>query len=374
MPLQFEKTPLYENHAAMGGHLVDFAGWSMPVRYRSIVEEHKATRGSVGIFDISHMGRLDIGGSDALKLLDRVLTRRVTDLKEGRIRYSLVCNEAGGVLDDVLVYHLPEAPGTPLKLVVNANNRAKIVDWLAAHRGSLDADVVVDRTHETAMIAVQGPRAAQLLSPHVDADLGSMKYYTGGATNLGEVPVTISRTGYTGEDGFELVVDADDAPQVWEKIVDAAAKFGGLPVGLGARDTLRLEAALPLYGHELSDEINPVMAGLRFAYNLEDREFIGRDAIAGFENDENQKRLVGLTLGGKRVPREGYNIEADGKVVGEVTSGTFSPTRDRPIALAYVEPRFTAVGTALAVHIRGRLEGATVVPTPFYKREKSPSP
>jgi aminomethyltransferase len=267
------------------------------------------------------------------------------------------------------VYCLKDEGEAEYQMVVNASNREKVLVWLRQHAGDYDVRIE-DATLETAMIAVQGPQAISLVQPLVDCELAGMKYYRCQSANLAGHQALVSRTGYTGEDGCELIVPSEDAEAVWEVVLGAGHFVGAQPAGLGCRDTLRLEAAMPLYGHELSEAINPVQAGLDFAYNLEDRDFIGRDAIARFEKDTSLPRRIGLSLSGKRVPREGCPIEVDGRRVGEVTSGTFSPTLSRPIAMGYVEPAYATEGSELAVDIRGRREPAEVVRLPFYKRPK----
>ena len=371
---QLACTPLHDWHATHGARMVDFAGWSMPVQYTSIVAEHQATRKAVGLFDISHMGRLEIYGPAATATLDRLLTRRITDMKLGQIRYSLVCNEAGGILDDVLVYRLTEdrdrAPS--YTLVVNASNREKIVHWLKQHR---DEDTQFeDRTLSQAMVAVQGPRAVELVDKvfggTLGSELSSMRYYTGASTKLEGKDAYLSRTGYTGEDGCEIICGAQIAVTIWEKLAVAAAHFGGMAAGLASRDTLRLEAGMPLYGHELSEAINPVQAGLGFAMNLRERDFLGRDAIARIQDQGGQPIRIGLQVAGRRVAREGCRLLRGKTEIGTVTSGTFSPTFDEPIAMGYVKESAAAVGTTLSVDIRGQQQTATVIPLPFYQRGK----
>ena len=366
---ELSETPLCDWHRRHGGRLVDFAGWSMPVQYTSIKAEHRATRTAAGVFDISHMGRLTFHGDRAAEFLDAVVTRRVVDMKPGAIRYGLIVNHDAEILDDVLVYHVPGIADSDYQMVVNAGNREKIVDWLTRQASELGFDDVrmIDRTTETAMIAVQGPAAVGLMTPLVSADLASAKYYTGQLAQIAGHTGMVSRTGYTGEDGCELIVDATDAVSVWQAVLDASNP-AAMACGLGCRDTLRLEAAMPLYGHELTEQINPVQAGLRFAYNLEDRDFIGREAIGRFEQDDAQRRRVGLMFDTRRVPREGYVLYDGDRPVGEVTSGTFSPTLDRPIAMAYVEPSVSQADTQLAVDIRGHRENGVVVRLPFYRR------
>lgn len=362
------RTPLHAWHAAHQARLVPFAGWEMPVSYTSIVEEHQATRQAVGLFDISHMGRLELDGPAALAFLDRLVTRRVARMTTGQIRYALVTNDRGGILDDVLIYARAAAGPPPhVLMVVNAANRQKIVAWLQAHL-SVDQPVVIrDTTLETAMVAVQGPAAIELVAPLVDVDLRQMKYYSGALARLGDTQVIISRTGYTGEDGCELILPAAAAPAVWQQLWELAAPRGGRPAGLAARDTLRLEAGMPLYGHELTEEIDPLQAGLEFAVQLQDHDFVGCQALRAC-GDTPARRRIGLQLDQRRVPRTGHAVVHDGQVVGEVTSGTFSPTLNRPIAMAYVDPPFTAAGQPLDIDLRGRLAPAVVVPLPFYSR------
>lgn len=360
------RTPLHDWHAAHGGRMVDFAGWSMPVQYTTIVDEHQATRTAIGLFDISHMGRLRFDGDNAAELLEGILSRRVTNLKPGDIRYALVTQERGGILDDVLVYHLTQPDGTPYHLlVVNASNRVKIVQWLSAQLGGEPS--FVDQTQETAMIAVQGPQAIQCASQVLGFDISAMKYYTGQTRELQGARVLVSRTGYTGEDGCELVVPAELAEGIWNDLLTQGEASGAQAAGLGARDTLRLEAAMPLYGHELNEDIDPLTAGLGFAVHLKERQFPGCEALAKIKQDGPQRVRIGLELDGRRVPREHYPVMLDGKAVGEVTSGTFSPTLQKPIAMAYVEAA-QAESSELRIDIRGKQEPARVVPLPFYQR------
>ena len=376
-------TPLADWHSAHGGRMVDFAGWSMPVQYGSIVEEHHATRRAAGLFDVSHMGRLRLDGGGAEAFLDRLLTRKVVGQGPGKIRYSLVCNASGGILDDVLVYHLQESRGGLYHLVVvNASNREKIVAWFRSQLSPADDVQLADRTQETAMIAVQGPAALRCVEPLVGADIGGLGYYTGTETTICGQRGVVSRTGYTGEDGCELIVPAAAAVEVWEKVLAHGKSTGAMAAGLGARDTLRLEAAMPLYGHELSEQINPLQAGLSFAVNLEGRDFLGRAALVAAKQNKEQPVRVGLELAGRRAAREHYAVHSSPPLrggppatesratIGEVTSGTFSPTLQKPIAMAYVPPRYAEVGTELAVDIRGSAEPARVVKLPFYSRPK----
>jgi aminomethyltransferase len=370
MTRMLAQTPLHDWHASHGARMVDFAGWSMPVQYASIVAEHHATRNAVGLFDVSHMGRIRFEGPDCEKLLDGIVTRQVAGMRAGQIRYALVTNDGGGILDDVLVYRLSGEGGQPsYQLVVNASNRQNILDWLDAHRGKGDADFV-DHTVDTAMIAVQGPRALDIVRPLSSVDPAKLRYYTGSQAEISGTQGLISRTGYTGEDGCELIVPASAALELWEKLFAAAQPLGGGAAGLGCRDTLRLEAGMPLYGHELSEDINPFQAGLGFAVDLEDRYFPGRRALLKLRDNKNLPRRVGWDLAGKRVPRDGYVVLHNGEPVGRVTSGTFSPTLGKPIAMGYVRPDLAAAGTEVTIDVRSHHEPARSVPLPFYRRTR----
>jgi aminomethyltransferase len=374
MTTALAQTPLHDWHADHGGRLVDFAGWSMPVQYTSIVAEHTATRTAAGLFDISHMGRIRFDGAGAARCLNSLVTRDLSDLKPGGIRYALVTNEQGGVKDDVLVYHLQDAAGgSYYLLVVNASNRAKILDWIEEQQAA-QPDVWVDATyadltHDWAMIAVQGPLAVSLAQPLIEDDIAALKYYTGAESRIAGHGGIVSRTGYTGEDGVELIVGNGVVEKIWSALLEAGSDRGVLPCGLGARDTLRLEAGMPLYGHELGEELNPLQAGLKFAVSLDKAAYPGRDAIRQAADAPSQPCLVGLELEGKRPAREGHAILADSGPVGRVTSGTFSPTFQKPLAMGYVAPAYAQVGTKLRVDIRGQSAEATVVRLPFYRRK-----
>jgi len=365
-----KKTPLHNWHAANGGRMVDFTGWSMPVQYTSIIDEHNATRNAVGLFDVSHMARFRFDGANsdatgALEFLDGLVTRKVANLKPGRIRYGLICQEDGGILDDVLTYHLQDGAGKSYAaMVVNAGNRERIADWIKTR---LPADVkFTDQTEQTAMIAVQGPQAIEVAQQLVAGDLSELKYYQGREAKILSHPGLVSRTGYTGEDGVELTVPAENAVATWEALHEGASQVGGRAVGLGARDTLRLEAAMPLYGHELSEQITPLQAGLGFAMSW-GHDFIGREALEALDKDSLPVR-VGLAMQDRRVPREHYPLYVGEQQIGEVTSGSQSPTLGTPIAMGYVSREFSADGTMIDVDVRGKRHAAKVVPLPFYKR------
>ena len=365
-------TPLWEWHRKHGARLVDFAGWSMPVQYSSISAEHEATRSAATLFDVSHMGRFKFVGEATATWLDRLLTRRVDNLRNGRVRYSLVTNVEGGTLDDVLVYRVQHAEEqTPeFWMVVNASNREKIWNWLLKHEAPSSAKMQ-DLTSDTAMIAVQGPRAREIVVEALRLDqLTSLSNYTAWYGVWAGETVLVSRTGYTGEDGFELIVPNNVAEKVWQTVLAHGAAINAMAAGLGARDTLRLEAAMPLYGHELSESITPIQAGLEFAVNLSDRSFPGRKALVEASTNCDLPQRVGLRLDGKRVARESSTVlDLNQTEIGEVTSGTFSPTLKCPIAMAYVPRECSVVGTKLLVDIRGRKHEAEIVPLPFYRRK-----
>jgi aminomethyltransferase len=341
--------------------MVDFAGWDMPVQYTSIIEEHVAVRKEAGLFDVSHMGRLSFGGAEAAEFVQYVWTNNAATMADFQARYGLICNDKGGIRDDVLVYKWPYG----FAMVVNASNRTKIVEWLGQHKGDRKVEII-DQTLTTCMVALQGPKSLEMCKELTESDVSKLTYYSATPTRFGGQPCVVSRTGYTGEDGFEFMLGAGQGLQLWEMLVSRGAK----PCGLGARDTLRLEAAMPLYGHELTEEIDPFQAGVAWAVKMDKGDFVGRAALEQRRQDKTLRRRVGLELTGKRLAREGNVVEVDGKEVGRVTSGTFGPTVQKSIAMAYLEPACAAVGTTVSVDIRGKAEAARVVPLPFYKRPK----
>jgi aminomethyltransferase len=375
-------TPLYDWHVAHGGRMVDFAGWWMPRQYTSIIAEHIASRTAVGIADISHMGRLRFEGPGAAVFLAELLTRRVADLALDQVRYSLVTNRQGGILDDVLVGYYHDSHGQPFYvLVANAANRRKIIDWVDAHLPPERAEspgqevICTDLTRLWAMFAIQGPRSVELLQPLVDVDLHSMRYYNGAQVRILHPAAQrqggiITRTGYTGEDGFELSVGATVALGIWGALMEIGQPLGIVPSGLGARDTLRLEAGMPLYGHELSEQINPFQAGLGYACYLVGYDFPGRDALRALQQQPLDKTRIGLELAGQRVGRQGCKILSGSRIVGQITSGSYSPTLKKPIAMGYVAPEFAQPGTELQIDVRGRIEPARIARLPFYRRKK----
>ncbi len=375
------RTSLYQTHLDLGARIVPFGGWAMPVQYSGILNEVKAVRTAAGIFDVSHMGRLYISGPRATAFLDRMLTGSASALRVGRARYCMICNEAGGVIDDTIFYRLAD---DRYLLVPNAGNRPTVVDWFqrwidagfsGGESGMAPGVSLEDRTAETALIALQGPDSPALLDTHCvlkdgtpSATLrpfgwGQGQFRTGDGAF---VEVLIGRTGYTGEDGFELSLDAAAAPAVFGALLED----GALPCGLGARDVLRLEAALPLHGHEIAPDTSPIEAGLeRFVRASGD--YIGQPALQRQREQGTARKLVGLKLPGRSAPRAGYPIRAggaEGREVGRITSGSYSPTLDTSIAMGYVLAGYTAPGLTLDVDIRGRVAPAEVAPLPFYTR------
>lgn len=359
------ETALVDVHRALGARLIDFAGWLMPVQYAGIIEEHRAVRERAGLFDLSHMGELFVEGDDAGDALAAALVTDPRTLTVGRAHYSMICAPDGGIIDDLIVYRL----GSERFLVVaNAGNAAVVSDELAARLGGWKA-VLDDRSLATSLVAIQGPRAAGILGPLTDVDLGGLKYYAIAEGQVAGIPALVARTGYTGEDGFELFVDWARGPAAWAVLADAGRSAGVVPCGLGARDTLRLEAGMPLYGNELDRQTTPFDAGLGRVVKLQKPgDFVGRAALERAEREGPSKRLVGLRVTGRGIARHGYRVVAGERPTGVVTSGTQSPTLGYPIAMASVAPGDGEPGTMLDVEIRDQRVAAEVVPLPFYKR------
>ena len=351
-------TPLYDDHKELGARLVDFAGWEMPVQYSGIKAEHSAVRESAGLFDVSHMGEVVFHGPDAEAAVQRLVTRDVSRLQAGQAGYAAVCYESGGTVDDVLVYKRPD----DFLVVVNASNREKDLEHFRENTGDLDVEVV-DESDDWALLALQGPEAVGILEPLTDADLSGIKYYRFVEGEVDGAPAIISRTGYTGEDGFELYVKPDDAPRIWRRLIEDSAA----PVGLGARDTLRLEAGMCLYGNELDAETTPLEAGISFAVHLEkEQQFIGQASLREEKENGLRKKLVGFEMEGRGIARHGHPVTSGSQIVGTVTSGTQSPTLNRAIGLALVDP---GVEDRFEVVIRDNPVPAKTVPLPFYKRD-----
>ncbi|MDN3025003.1 glycine cleavage system aminomethyltransferase GcvT [Streptomyces sp. S.PB5] len=369
-------TALDALHRSLGATMTDFAGWDMPLRYGSERDEHNAVRTKAGLFDLSHMGEITVTGPQAAALLNFALVGNIASVGVGRARYTMICREDGGILDDLIVYRLAEteAGSSEYMVVANASNAQVVLDALVERSAGFDAEVRDDRD-AYALIAVQGPESPGILKSLTDADLDGLKYYAGLPGTVAGVPALIARTGYTGEDGFELFVQPEHAVELWQALTKAGEGAGLVPCGLSCRDTLRLEAGMPLYGHELSTDLTPFDAGLGRVVKFEkDGDFVGRTALeAAAERAASAppRVLVGLVAEGRRVPRAGYAVVADGQVIGEVTSGAPSPTLGKPIAMAYVDAAHSAPGTAgVGVDIRGSHEPYEVVALPFYKRQK----
>jgi aminomethyltransferase len=370
------RTALDALHRSLGATMTDFAGWDMPLRYGSERDEHNAVRTRAGLFDLSHMGEITVTGPQAAELLNFALVGNIASVGVGRARYTMICQADGGILDDLIVYRLAEteAASSQYLVVANASNAQVVLDALTERAAGFGAEVRDDRD-AYALIAVQGPQAPGILASLTDADLDGLKYYAGLPGTVAGVPALIARTGYTGEDGFELFVKPEHAVELWQALTKAGEGVGLVPCGLSCRDTLRLEAGMPLYGHELSTSLTPFDAGLGRVVKFEkDGDFVGRAALreaAENANHEPPRVLVGLIAEGRRVPRAGYAVVAGGEVIGEVTSGAPSPTLGRPIAMAYVDPAHATPGTAgVGVDIRGSHEPYEVVALPFYKRQK----
>ena len=364
------QTPLHSIHPRLGARLIEFYGWQMPVQYSSIIEEHNSVRNNVGIFDLSHMGEISVKGKGAFDYLQKLITNDLSKLYDGRALYSVVCNENGGIVDDVLVYRNKE---DDYFVVVNASNIEKDYHWFIKN---LDEDARVENlSYVTALIAVQGPKAKGVVGNIVKDSVDEFYYYHCRQDIIGDTPVLLARTGYTGEDGFEIYVEDVDALKVWEIVWNEGKKIGMKPVGLGARDTLRLEMAYCLYGNELTEEINPIDAGLGWVVSIKKNRFIGKDAIKKIKEKGTTRKIVGFELTDRGVPRQHYSVKKGGEVIGEVTSGTLSPTLNKGIGLALLKKEYANIGEEIEIEIRGKNTKAQVVRTPFcesrvYKKSK----
>lgn len=364
------KTPLNQIHRDLGGKMVDFGGWDMPVQYPAgVVAEHLRTRQRSGLFDVSHMGEIWVEGTDAIAFVNRLTTNDVTKLVDGQAHYSALTNQNGGVVDDLLVYRFDQ---DKLLLVVNAGTTEKDWDWITSHK----ADENVSLTNASAdycQIAIQGPDAVGILQKLTDTDLDEIKYYHFTTGLVDSVESIISRTGYTGEDGFEVYADSGAAVQLWNKLLDAGiygSETGILPCGLAARNTLRLEAGMSLYGHELSDEITPLEANLGWITKLQKGEFIGSDALTIQKKNGLTRRLAGFEMTDRGIARDGFDVYIGNKVVGFVSSGSPAPFLQKNIGLAFVPTEFANTGQEIRIDVRGKHIAAVIVPTPFYKRQK----
>jgi aminomethyltransferase len=359
--ISLKQTPLYAVHRAAGAKFVDFGGWEMPVQYASILEEHRAVRTSVGLFDVSHMGEIEIRGPGAQAVVQRLTTNDAAKLEAFQVQYTTLCYPHGGIVDDLTVYRLgPEH----FLLCVNAANIEKDFAWIVEQAHG-DADIT-NTSAQIAQLALQGRYAQATLQPLCEISLDAIRYYWSTKARVQGIDALISRTGYTGEDGFELYCPAVQGPELWSTLMEAGAPYGIKPIGLGARDTLRLEMGYALYGNDITAETTPLQAGLAWIVKLNKGDFIGRDALAKERAEGIKRRLVGLEMIDRGVARAHYHIQVDGQVVGEMTSGTVSPSLNKGIGLGYVRTEYAKVGTPLQIDIRGKLAQARVAATPFY--------
>ncbi|MCU1633128.1 MAG: glycine cleavage system protein [Micrococcaceae bacterium] len=375
MSEESKHTSLYTRHKAHGAAFTDFGGWQMPLKYRSELEEHHTVRKAAGLFDLSHMGEVLVSGPEAAAFLNYALVSNLAVIPVGKAKYSLICNAEGGVIDDLITYRLAE---DSFLVVPNASNGPVVAEELRVRAAGFDT-VVEDQSEATALVAVQGPAAEAVLldlaRPEDAGTIRELKYYAAVRVELSGLPVLLARTGYTGEDGFEVFLGSDVAGRLWDAALQAGEVHGLLPCGLAARDSLRLEAGMPLYGHELGLETNPFEAGLGPVVSTKKTDdFVGRSVLEPLKAVEPTRRLVGLRAVGRRSARAGYDVVVDGVPVGTVTSGLPSPTLGYPVALAYVESAHAALGTEVLVDLRGRPEPFTVIPTPFYRRETLAGP
>jgi len=369
MDENLKKTPLYEEHVRLGAKMVDFGGWAMPVQYSGIIEEHNAVRSQAGLFDVSHMGEIEVQGPEALSFLQKLVTNDVARMVPGQCQYNLMCYANGGVVDDLLIYKYDQ---DYYLLVVNAGNKDKDYSWILEQqeKWGMKEVKIMDRSAETGQLALQGPLSVQILSALTDLNLEQIRYYYFAKGQVAGIDTLVSRTGYTGEDGFEIYVAAERTPELWQKVLEAGKPYGLVPAGLGARDTLRFEAKMPLYGHELTAERTPLEAGLGMFVTLDKGYFNGREALARQKSEGVKEKLVGFAMVERGVARAGYQLEKDGKIIGEVTSGSFSPTLKANLGLGYVLKEEANPGNEINVIIRGKGVKAQIVPTPFYKRPK----
>ena len=366
---RLRRTPLFDRHVALGAKIVPFAGWEMPVQYTGIIAEHNAVRNRAGLFDLGHMGQVSVSGADALAFLQATTTNDVSTLEAGEAQYAMLPNAQGGVIDDILIYSWPKDDG--YMIVVNASNRFRDVAWLQEQRASRpDLDVSVeDLSDKTAMVAIQGPRAVEITQSVSPDDLSAVGHFRWIEGTVAGVHSLIARTGYTGEDGFEIYSSIDQADTIWDALLAAGKDLGLQPIGLGARDTLRLEARMPLYGQELGDDISPYEAGLGWAVKLNKGDFVGRKGMADVKAAGPKRKAVGFHMTERSgAPRTHYPVGVDGTVIGEVTSGAFSPTLGENIGLALIAPEYAGVGKPLQVEIRGKWVNAEQIKMPFYKR------
>ena len=365
---ELRRTPLHDRHRQLGARLVPFAGYEMPVQYTSIIEEHRTVRSAVGVFDLSHMGEIEVAGEEAIAFLRHALVSDPGALDIGQAQYSMVCHDDGGIIDDLIVYRRDDGR---LWVVCNASNRAAVVEHLRGllERGDFGA-TLDDRSDRVALVAPQGPAAAALLAELTDVDLDAIGNYRSAPGTVAGIECLVARTGYTGEDGFELFCDARRGPELWDAVLAAGERHGIRPCGLGARDTLRLEAGMPLYGNELGRDTNPYEVNLGRVVKLEKGDFVGRAALQAVQLGGPGRKLIGLEMVDNAIPRAGYEVRREAEAVGRVTSGTLSPTLGTKIAMALVPAAHAAVGNEFEVVVRDRPFRAEQVKLPFYRRAR----
>ena len=361
------KTPLHDRHVALGARLIDFGGWSMPVQYANVIDEHLTTRKSAALFDICHMGEIDVRGRDALDFLQIMLSRDLAGQSLHQMKLSLLLNDRGGILDDLTVYRLGD---THYRLVTNATTKDKDLKWLQEHKQSKGFNVSIeDLSDGTAKLDLQGPRAEEILQEIVPVALAPLRFYHSLDTTVAAIPALVSRSGYTGEDGFEIYVTADRVGELWDRLLYVGVEYGLKPAGLGARDTLRLEAGMMLYGQDMDETTTPFEVVYGWATSL-DKDFIGRDALVKSRTEGEKRKLVGFSMWERGIARHGYDVLKDGRKIGVVTSGTYAPSLEKAVGLAFVPPEYSEPGTTIAVRIRNNETAAQVVALPFYKRKK----
>jgi aminomethyltransferase len=360
-----KRTPLYEHHKKLGARMVPFSGWELPVSYTGVLEEHHATRAAIGLFDISHMGRIEVSGRAAADLLDRVATCSMKELSVGRMHYALACNEQGGILDDMMIYRFGDQR---YFVCANASNAEKIFLWFKKQATGFSGVEVADQSEVLAQLAVQGPRSYEFLKAVTDTDLDAVKPRHCLETKVVNVSMLLSRSGYTGELGYELYLPASRVPEVWEALIRKGKAFGLKPCGLGCRDTLRLEMGYPLYGNEIDETTTPLEASLAFAVDFEKGEFNGREALLQQKENGLVRKLIGFELSQSGIPRRGYRICSGEKEVGSVTSGNHSPSLRKGIGMGYLPIAFAEIGGEILIEIRDKSIPAVIVQTPFYKK------
>ncbi|MBI5043850.1 MAG: glycine cleavage system aminomethyltransferase GcvT [Nitrospirae bacterium] len=361
-----KRTPMYNRHKDLGARFIEFAGWEMPLQYAGVIEEHHAVRKSAGLFDVSHLTRIEIKGKDAISFINKLITTDLEKLKQGYSQYTLLCNENGGIIDDLLLYKKPDGS---ILLCANAINREKIIAWLNNHSSSYNIDIS-DITDTTSQIAIQGPEAQGILQKITSTNLSEIKRFAFAEINFDGINLLVSRTGYTGEDGFEIYSPASIAESVWDRLIATGSASNLKPAGLGARDTLRLEMGYLLYGHDIDEKTTPLEAGLERFVSFEKENFIGREALIAQRQNGIKRRLIGFEMIDNGIPRQGYKMLAKGIEIGAVTSGNISPTLKKGIGIGYVNIGYDKTGDEIMIEIRGKAVLAKVVSLPFYQVRK----